>query len=99
MKALHYLQVVRTENTVIVHHEVMVKCTTVQLSWGILHSNQQEHWVKLYIPHYLTCTSHEGEKTLKIYFYVKQRNDKYHDITYMWNLKKMIQMNLFTEQK
>ena len=24
--------------------------------------------------------------------------DKY-DITYMWNLKKMIQMNLFTKQK
>ena len=24
--------------------------------------------------------------------------DKYHDITYMWNLKKMIQMNLFTKQ-
>ena len=22
-----------------------------------------------------------------------------HDITYMWNLKKMIQMNLFTKQK
>ena len=22
-----------------------------------------------------------------------------HDITYMWNLKKMIQMNLYTEQK
>ena len=25
--------------------------------------------------------------------------DKYRDITYMWNLKKMIQMNLFTKQK
>ena len=25
--------------------------------------------------------------------------DKYHDITYMRNLKKMIQMNLFTKQK
>ena len=24
--------------------------------------------------------------------------DKYHDITYMWNLKKML-MNLFTKQK
>ena len=25
--------------------------------------------------------------------------DKYHDKTYMWNLKKMIQMNLFPKQK
>ena len=25
--------------------------------------------------------------------------DKYHDITDFWNLKKMIQMNLFTKQK
>ena len=25
--------------------------------------------------------------------------DKYHDIAYMWNLKKKIQMNLFTKQK
>ena len=25
--------------------------------------------------------------------------DKYHDITYTWNLKNMIQMNLFTKQK
>ena len=27
------------------------------------------------------------------------KKDKYHDITYMQNLKKMIQMNLFTKQK
>ena len=25
--------------------------------------------------------------------------DKYHDNTYMWNLKKMVQMNLFTKHK
>ena len=25
--------------------------------------------------------------------------DKYHDITYPWNIKKIVQMNLFTKQK
>ena len=25
--------------------------------------------------------------------------DKYHAITYMWNLKKMVQVDLFTKQK
>ena len=25
--------------------------------------------------------------------------DKYRDITYLWNLKKMIEMNLYTKQK
>ena len=25
--------------------------------------------------------------------------DKYHDIVYMWNLRRMIQMNLYTKQK
>ena len=30
---------------------------------------------------------------------VNQRRKISHDITYMWNLKKMIQMNLFTRQK
>ena len=29
----------------------------------------------------------------------QKERDKYHDITYMWNLKKMIQMNLLTKQK
>ena len=28
----------------------------------------------------------------------KSEKDKYHDTTYMWNLKKKIQMNLFTKQ-
>ena len=27
------------------------------------------------------------------------KKDKYPDIVYMWNLKKMVQMNLFTKQK
>ena len=27
------------------------------------------------------------------------QKDKYHDIAYMWNLKKGVQMNLFTKQK
>ena len=25
--------------------------------------------------------------------------DKYHDITYPWNIKKIVQMNLFMKQK
>ena len=29
----------------------------------------------------------------------KSEKDKHHDITYMWNLIKMMQMNLFTKQK
>ena len=28
-----------------------------------------------------------------------RQKEKYCDITYIWNLKKMIQMNLFTKQK
>ena len=36
------------------------------------------------------CSNMDGPKSEK---------DKYHDNTYMWNPKKMIQMNLFTKQK
>ena len=30
---------------------------------------------------------------------MKSGKDKYHDIAYMWNLKKKVQVNLFTKQK
>ena len=31
--------------------------------------------------------------------WIKTEKDKYHDITYMWNLKKRVQMNLSTKQR
>ena len=36
---------------------------------------------------------------LEIMILSQTEKDKYHDIAYIQNLKKMIQMNLFTKQK
>ena len=45
-----------------------------------------------------TCNNMDGPRDCHIKWN-KTEKDTYYDITDMWNLKKMIQMNLFIKQK
>ena len=91
----------------------IVRLFTIARTWKQLKCPLTEEWIKktwyIYTMEYYSAIKKNEimsfamtwmDLEIVILSEVSQtKKDKYHDIVYMWNLKKMVQMNLFTKQK